>query len=195
MHILVILSLTAADLTLSGPKIARPATTVTYTVSATDVGAAFQVDFTPATAQEKPTTFSNKTLTCATVDNVRRCILYAADNAALIPNGDVVKFDYTTPSTPGPVEISIYNALGAAPDGSRINFSLTNPIINLLVTRVDINNDGEINTLDTLAVVNAVLSNTCTPETDANGDSKCDVTDIQLVANAVVESLAMVSIP
>jgi hypothetical protein len=193
MNILVLLSLYATDLTLSGPKVARPSTTLTYTITATNVGSAFQVDFTPAGAQEKPTTFSDKKLDCKVIDTVRRCILYGIDNATLIPNGDVVKFDYTTPATPGPVEISIYNALGASPDGSRIPLALTNPIIDLLVTRVDVNNDGEINTLDTLAVVLTILDNACTPETDANGDGKCDVTDIQLVANAVVEARGVVT--
>lgn len=191
---------------LTGPGFAQPGSVVSLSVNLGAVTAPpgpaafeFQVsvsspnDVTAISAQiGAAATAAMKQLACAppgTTMNLH-CIVYGPTNAIQIAAGAVATVNVTlAAATAGRTETFtlIQPEVDAAPDGSAITVMIGSSAAVVVPSACDVNGDGTVNSVDTLAIVSWVLGIASPPagfHCDLNGDGKCDARDVELVAAA-----------
>ncbi len=194
-----LLSAQTSTLSLSGPAIVAPSgsITVAVTLSGTGIPAASEfviqapADVTSMTAAVGPAaTAAGKGISCAPLTaGSLHCVVYASNQTTMAAG----------------VIANVTATLVAAPVATTETFTLVAPEVeaNLAATAItatvgpalivpvrspcDLNGDGKVDNVDTLAIVNWVLGISAPPtgfHSDMNGDGKSDALDVQIIANA-----------
>jgi hypothetical protein len=163
------LSQTPAALSFSGPTVAKPATTVTITLTLTGgngpAGVQWDMAGLPAGAVVA-TSVTGKTANCTAT----RCLVVAsvpvtaANGVTPIPDGAIATITYPQPATVAALTVPAASTLGATPAGAAEVITAPAGITVPIQSNCDINGDGLVNATDIgLILQQALAATTGTP--------------------------------
>jgi hypothetical protein len=173
----------AAELRPTCPAVALPKSTITCTVTATDIGTAAEFEF-PGTIQEEVVEIAGKLISCAPNGTDRKCVIFGY-NALEIPNGVVLRLTATMPDS-GVMTVPILRAEGSTALGNEAPaIAITVSTATIGLNPIDIDLNGIIDNADTARAAQQAAGEMPCTNADLNGDGKCTARDVQSVANAV----------
>lgn len=122
-------------------------------------------------------------------DGTVRVIVSSADNTVLTPaDGTVATLRLHAPDTVGAYGISLRNIILANP-GSSTKAPAATSVVQIVKVPADINNDGQVNSADAIAIYNYINNSANSPNTlgdvDLNRDNIANSADVILIYNHI----------
>jgi hypothetical protein len=159
-------ALPAQTLTLTGPAMARPGSTVAVNVTlaappvslaATQWSVTLPAGYVATAVAGAASTTAAKTLYCNPLSTL---CLTVGINTNLYAAGVVATYSLVVPATaaPGPVTIPLSGVVGATLDGSAAVLNAGTAYTFNVLTRTDLNGDGKVDILDLQLMIQEILT-------------------------------------